>query len=175
VRTVRSVQRRPERIVWAVELVDPGPAESLLEIGCGPGVAAGLVCERLSTGRLLAIDRSVVAVERTANGNVAHIAAGRLEVRKSALQKLRLPAGSLDKAFSVDVDLFWTGRADRELAVLHAALRPGGQLYVLYGAAGPTGADRVTSAVAASMLAGGFQDVRIVESDRGVGVRAGRP
>jgi trans-aconitate methyltransferase len=36
------------------------PGERLLEIGCGSGVAAALVCARLDDGRLLAIDRSPV-------------------------------------------------------------------------------------------------------------------
>ncbi|TCM44279.1 class I SAM-dependent methyltransferase [Kribbella sp. VKM Ac-2568] len=56
----------PDRIRWAVEEVDPQPGEQILEIGCGPGAAAQLVCERLTTGHLLATDRSAVAVNRTA-------------------------------------------------------------------------------------------------------------
>lgn len=58
-------------------MLDPGSADQVLEIGCGPGVAAAVVCERLTTGRLLAVDRSAVAARRTAE----HVAGGRLEVR----------------------------------------------------------------------------------------------
>ncbi len=159
----------PDRISWAVSVVDPGPADRLLEFGCGPGVAAELICARLDQGMLLAVDRSAVAVDRTRRRNADHVRAGRLEVRECALTDLRLPAGSLDHAFGVNVNVFWTGSASGELAVLHAALRPGGRLSVLYGA-GPTGPDRVTAVVADHLRTSGFADIEILRSARGTGI-----
>lgn len=161
----------PDRIRWAVEVVDPGPADQLLEIGCGPGVAAALVCERLETGHLLAIDRSPVAVARTTARNAAHHAAGRLTVRQSSLDSLE--AADLDKAFAVNVNVFWTRNPDRELAVLHRALRRGGELFVLYGA-GPPGSRKVTPVIARAMAEQGFTKVTTLESAAGTGVRAVR-
>ncbi|MGH3760736.1 class I SAM-dependent methyltransferase [Actinophytocola sp.] len=162
----------PDRIRWAVEVVDPRPDERLLEIGCGPGVAAALVCERLRTGRLTAVDRSPVAVERTRRRNAEHLTAGRLEVVQSELDTLETHGH--DKAFSVNVNVFWTTAATRELAALHRALHPGGWLYVLYGA-GPTGADRVTGTIADALASNGFTAVEPVRSPHGVGVVAQRP
>lgn len=159
----------PDRIGWAVEIVDPGPADRLLEFGCGPGVAAELVCARLTRGSLLAVDRSAVAVEKTRRRNADHLRAGRLEVRECALVDLRLPAGALDKAFGVNVNAFWTGSAEGELAVLRAALRPGGRLFVLYGT-GPTGPDRVGATVADHLRSSGFAGVEILRSPRGTGI-----
>lgn len=58
----------PERLRWAVEVLDVDPNDQIMEIGCGHGVAAALICEQLTTGRLVAIDRSdkmiTVASER---------------------------------------------------------------------------------------------------------------
>jgi SAM-dependent methyltransferase len=153
---------------FAVDLLDPGPADRLLEAGCGPGVAAGLVCARLDNGRLLAIDRSPLAVRRTLDRNREHVAAGRLELRTVALDRLTVEPGSFDAAFSVDVNLFWAGPANRELAVLHAALRPGGVVYLCFGA-GPQPDDRVAGLVHEALRRSGFVEVA---GHRGDGVLA---
>ena len=162
----------PDRVRWAVEVLDPGPAETILEIGCGPGVAAALVCERLETGRLLAVDRSPVAIRRTAQRNAAHIALGRLAVRESALDALVVPSHTFDKAFAINVNLFWVRSPSRELEVLSQALRPNGILHVLYGAAQPAAAERITSSVSTAFSAHGFTAVTIISGKSGVGVSA---
>nr|WP_225953451.1 class I SAM-dependent methyltransferase [Kibdelosporangium phytohabitans] len=146
-----------------------------MEIGCGPGVAAALICERLDTGRLLAVDRSPVAVRRATERNASHVDAGRLEVRQSALDGLVVPDGSFDKAFCVNVNVFWVSPDPaRELAVLRHALRPGGVLYVLYDDGGPTAVSRVTPAIAQALRANGFTDVE-ARGGGGVGVLGRSP
>jgi SAM-dependent methyltransferase len=163
----------PERVAWAVELVDPTPGERILEIGPGPGVAADLVCRR--GARLLAVDRSAVAAERTRRRNAAHVAAGLLEVRTAELAALDLPAGEFDVAFSVNVNVFWTRSPAAELAVLHATLRPGGRLHVCFGPAGPQPPERITTAVGAALRAAGFDEVGVRREPSGLAVSALRP
>lgn len=165
----------PERVRWAVQVLDPGPAEQILEIGGGPGVAAALVCERLTTGRLLVVDRSRVAVQRTAQRTAAHLASGRLAVQQSSLDALSVPPHSFDKAFAVNVNLFWMSGANRELTVLSQALRPQGILHVFYGATGPTAADRITTAVSTALHAHAFTDVAITSAEAGIGISARAP
>jgi len=161
----------PARIRWAVGVVAPGPAERILEIGCGPGVAAGLVCERLTSGHLLAIDRSPVAVARTVKRNAEHVAAGRLEVRESTLDDL--VASGVDKAFSVNVNVFWTTNPTAELATLRRALRVGGELFILYGT-NPTGTDKATRPVTKALTDHGFTDITTLRSPAGIGFRGVR-
>jgi len=165
----------PDRVRWAVDVLDPSPAESILEIGGGPGVSAALICARLTTGRLLAVDRSAVAVERTRRRNAEHLTCDRLTVRHCALDALVVEPHTIDKVLALDVNLFWTTSPDRELAILRRALRPDGVLHVLYGSAGPTAAGRVTDAVAAGLRAHGFTDVTVRSAAAGTGVSARTP
>lgn len=161
----------PARIAWALSVVAPAPDDRVVELGCGPGVAAALVCERLTTGHLVAVDRSATAIARTAARNAAHLEAGRLSVVQSEVDTLTLPPASATKVFAVNVNLFWTRVPTRELAVLREVLEPGGSLFVLYGI-GPTGEDRVTPTVSNALRAAGFGDVEVLSSPDGTGIRA---
>jgi SAM-dependent methyltransferase len=164
----------PDRVRWAVEVVHPGPADVIMEIGCGPGVAAALICEQLETGHLLAIDRSAVAVSRTTERNASHIRTGRLAVRESTVLGLEVSPGTFGKVFSVNVNLFWVNDPARELAVLRHAMKPGGTLHILYGD-GPAGAGRGTPVIADALTAQGFIDVEVLKSEHGLGVSARSP
>ena len=144
----------PARIAWAVGLLDVGSDDQILEFGCGPGVAVGLVCDRLEAGRITAIDRSSIAVERTRARNAGHVAAGRAVLQQVDLAGFRGAPRQFDKAFAVNVNVFWTSIADEECAVLSRVLRPGGVLRLVYG--GPDGARNVGPGVAANLERHGF-------------------
>jgi SAM-dependent methyltransferase len=153
----RGGEAVPARIAWAVELLDVRPDDRVLEVGCGPGVALALVCARLEGGRAVGVDRSAVAIERTRRRNAGWLATGRLELEKVDLAGFGAGTTPFDKAFAVDVNLFWTGPARAETAVLARVLRPGGRLWLVYGGPGPAGPARgVGPTVAANLAAGGF-------------------
>ena len=62
----------PERIAWAVDLVGREGPETLLEVGCGNGVAMALVCERSDTARVTGLDRSATGTGLSARMAVLH-------------------------------------------------------------------------------------------------------
>ncbi len=163
----------PDRVAWAVDQLDLVPDETVLEIGGGPGAAADLVCARLERGFLLGIDRSAVAMERSRKRNQAYIDAGRLELRRCALADLEVPAGSFDLAFSVNVNLFWTGPAGRELTLLHRALRPAGRLHILYGP-GPGDPTEALDVVRRQVEESAFGHAEVRRTERGSEVRAAK-
>jgi SAM-dependent methyltransferase len=131
----------PEHARWAVAALDPGPDELLLEIGCGPGVAVALVCERLVGGKVVAIDRSATAVSRAKKRNAEHVAAGRAVLLTVALEQVQ-PSDVLgrqqrfDKVFAMNVNLFWVRSPAKELDLIKLLLAPGGALYLFYGYGG---------------------------------------
>lgn len=152
----RSAVGVPARISWAVDLLEVQPGDQVLELGCGPGVAVDLVARRLDGGRITAIDRSATAIERTRSRNGEHIAAGRAVLQQVDLAGLRGHLGHFDKAFAVNVNVFWTGPADAECAALTHVLRPGGELRLVYGGPAPGDARDVGPGIAAKLERHGF-------------------
>jgi SAM-dependent methyltransferase len=165
-----TMKTLPARVRWAVHLLDPRPQDQILEVGGGPGLAAALICERLTAGRLLMNDRSAVAVGQAARRNAIHLLSGRLVVQQSTLAALTVPPLSFDKALTINVNLFWAANPARELAVLRQALRPGGVLHVVYGAGGPTAAERIARPVAATLAEHGFTSISVTTASAGFAI-----
>ncbi len=163
---------------WAVGVLDLRAGDRVLEVGGGTGASARLVCEVLTTGHLLAVDRSAAATARISRSCADLVEAGRLTVVTGDLAGLDVPSGSLDVAFSVDVNTFWTSDAARELAVLRRVLAPRGRLAACYGTDGPTSSrlrERILDPVAANVRRAGFVDVEQRLEDDGGGVTARNP
>ncbi|MDF9715959.1 methyltransferase domain-containing protein [Nocardioides sp. ChNu-153] len=156
-------QTIPARIRWGVDVMDVQPGDQLLEVGCGPGAAAELVCSRLETGKLFAIDRSESGVDRTKRRCAAYVDAGRLTVRQIDLATLRVPVKRLHKAFAFNVNLFWVRGAADEVALLHEKLLPGGKLFLFYEATRPEGKQRIVESASRALTEGGFR-VSVVQN-----------
>ena len=116
-----------ERLRAVVERLDVQPDDRVLEIGCGHGVAATYVCERLATGRLTAVDRSPKMIAAAAHRNAAHVEAGRAEFIVAHLEALDLGNRRFDKVFAVRVGLFHR-EPERARAIVERYLAPGGRI-----------------------------------------------
>ncbi len=81
------------------------PHSRVLEIGCGPGAAARAIARRLTTGHILAVDRSPAAVAQARTAAREEIEAGRMSVREAAAEDLALEPGEqpYDLVFAVRV------------------------------------------------------------------------
>jgi trans-aconitate methyltransferase len=158
-----AVQTIPARIRWAVDFMDVQPSDHILEIGCGPGAGAELICSRLETGRLFAIDRSESGVDRTKRRCAAYIKAGRLTVRQIDLATLRVPVKRLNKVFAFNVNLFWVRECADEVALLHERVLPGGAVYLYYESSRAEQVSEMIRKASASLTEGGFR-VYVVDS-----------
>lgn len=122
----------PERLAWAMTTMDLAPAEHVLEIGCGRGVAASLVCERLTSGRLVAIDRSVPMVKLAQRRNLDSVEAGKAVFLAAPLNAADLDGERFDKVFAVNVNLFWVRSSVKELELVRRSLKRDGAMYLFY-------------------------------------------
>jgi ubiquinone/menaquinone biosynthesis C-methylase UbiE len=114
-----------------VEQLQVGPNDRVLEVGCGHGVAATLVCERLEGGHLTAIDRSPKMIEPPGARNAAYVEAGKAEFLVAALEDLDLGDRRFDKIFAVRVGLFHRD-PERARRMAERWLAPGGTLLAVF-------------------------------------------
>jgi cyclopropane fatty-acyl-phospholipid synthase-like methyltransferase len=70
------------RLAAIVDALPLQPHSRVLEIGCGPGAAARAVARRLTTGHILAIDRSATAISQAETAAPEEIMSGRMSVRQ---------------------------------------------------------------------------------------------
>jgi ubiquinone/menaquinone biosynthesis C-methylase UbiE len=122
-----------ERMRAVVEELQIGPSDRVLEVGCGHGVAATLVCERLEGGHLTAIDRSPKMIEAASRRNAAYVEAGKAEFLVATLEELDLGDRRFDKIFAVRVGLFHRD-PKRARRIVERWLVPGGALLVVFDA-----------------------------------------
>lgn len=146
----------PKRLQWAVETLDLAPSDRVLEIGCGRGIAATLVCERLKDGALIAIDRSEKAIEAARQRNHEHAATGKAAFNVIALEGADFSEASFDKIFAVNVNLFWVRSPERELKAIRRWLAPGGRVYLYWEPPGG-GAEEIAGKVVPALEANGFE------------------
>ena len=116
-----------ERLRKVVDELKVEPGDRVLEIGCGHGVAAGYVCERLEGGRLTAVDRSRKMIEAARRRNAEYVGAGRAEFFVAELENLALGERRFDKVFAVRVGLFHR-EPERARALVEPWLAPGGTI-----------------------------------------------
>ena len=127
------------RIAVYVAALPLRPDMRVLEIGCGPGVAARAIARLLTSGTILAIDRSAKAIALALAGSRAECETGRLEFRQAAIEDFALDAGEapFDLAFAMRVGALDGRHRALEASALSrikAALKPEGLLFIDNGA-----------------------------------------
>lgn len=142
----------PARFDVAISALDLAPDHRVLEFGCGTGVLASRVAERLTTGTVTAIDRSATAVERALT-NAPHVRLLHADLADFTSEE------PFDRIVGVNVNLFWTGPCEDECEVLRSVLAPDGMVVLVYETPGAVRPEIVDRASAALESAGFTTDV----------------
>src|SRR5262245_48388035 len=83
---LRSSNR--QRNMWAVGLLGVEPADRVLEIGFGPGIAIRALSRRATRGLVCGVVHSAVMVRQATRRNAAAVRAGRVDLRLGSAEQL---------------------------------------------------------------------------------------
>lgn len=161
-----SARPASDRLVTAVDVLDPQPSDRVLEVGCGAGVAVSLVCERLVDGRMVAIDRSPAMIRAAERRNRAHVQAGRLRLETVALGDADFGDERFDRVLAVRVGAL-ARPPGNDLAVLRWHLAPGGVVGVFGDDPTPDRTATTQRALLDNVRRHGFQVVEVVRRRAG--------
>ena len=154
------------RLEVVVERLALDDGDDVAEIGCGHGVAATLVLDRLTAGTYTGIDRSAKMIAAATRRNAVAVSAGRATFVVAAIEQAGA-IGPVDCLFAARVAALTRPRG---LAAARQLLRPGGRLLLAFDAPDGARARSAADAAATTLGDGGFHDVRQLDApfDRGV-------
>ena len=153
-----------ERNRWTVDLLPIRTSDTVLEIGCGPGLAVAAAAGRAREGLVVGLDHSAAMISQAGRRNRAAIAAGRVRLVEGGIEAA-LPLGlTFDIVFSVNVVQFLADRA-AAFRLIRGLLRPDGTVATTYmprhAGATPEDARRMADSLVATMEAAGFAHIRV--------------
>jgi SAM-dependent methyltransferase len=152
---------------WAVDLLDVQAADTVLEVGFGPGAAIQLLSG--SARHVAGVDPSAEMLRQARKRNVEAIGDGRVDLRQGFADHLPFAAESFDKAMAINSMQVWPD-ASAGLLEIRRVLKPGGRAAPAFTAH----SGQRKQGVPEMILAARFAECRLVEADQAFCVLATR-
>ncbi len=92
---------------WTISLLDIKPADRVLEVGFGPGLAIQSAVQMASNGFVAGIDFSQTMLQQANKLNIVKINEGRVELKKADVRAIPYDEDSFNKVFAVNVIYLW--------------------------------------------------------------------
>lgn len=121
----------PKRFIWAVDMLELQPWHQVLEIGCGVGLMAEMISNKLEDGKLVAIDKSSFMIEKAKLRNKPFIASGTAAFLTADFLKADLQLSTFDIITAFNLNFFRKDPA-KVLQRVKQFLKPGGKLFVFF-------------------------------------------
>jgi cyclopropane fatty-acyl-phospholipid synthase-like methyltransferase len=122
----------PERLTWAIELMNINPSESILEIGCGTGLLAELIASKLTKGHLCAIDKSGAILTKAKKRNARLVSEKKVTFIGGDFDQVEIPDLKIDRVVAFNVGFFKKDGTKELRRIEKLMKKKTGALYVFY-------------------------------------------
>jgi SAM-dependent methyltransferase len=153
-----------ERSEWGIELLNIQPADNVLEIGFGPGIAIQKMSALVDEGTIYGIDHSELMCRQAMAVNAEAIERGKVKLYNTSVAALPRFETSIDKVLDVNSFHFWEQPVE-SLTAVRSLMREGGVIALVYQPRipGATDADaeQAGETFSACLRDAGFGDITV--------------
>ena len=117
---------------WTIELMDIQPDSSVLDLGCGGGMAIKEIAKIAVGGFVAGVDYSEIMVRQALKHNAAAVGARRVAIKNGNISELPFKDESFDRACAIESFNYWPDPT-AGLKEVHRVLRPQGLIAIATG------------------------------------------
>jgi len=165
-----------DRSAWVTDLLDIRPTDGILEVGFGPGVVIAQLLQLVPDGSVAGVDPSpeMLAQAQRRTGSAAAAVdlpqVGRVDLREGTAASLPFADGRFDKALAINSMQVWPDAIGGLREIARVLKRDG---TVAVGFTPQSGQPR--AGITDTLIAAGFIEARLVETNRGFCALARKP